>query len=218
MAVNRRANPSQCDKARPQCTQCVRIGKPCPGYRDQLSLMFRDESTKVRQKAHAQWGVQDSYESGEASGSSPTSISPSTITSGRSRRSVASSSSSGPPTPPETWQSVATRVPKALDAAVVDKAVQFYLEHYVIGLPDEARVAQELQKDEWVFSPTTRDIMAAVGFASLSNLTGDKDSMVMARTHYGRALQHTVSSLGNPQPAEIPITIRAVVMLGMFEV
>ncbi len=38
----RQANPaSQCDKVRPECSQCLRVHKKCPGYRDQLSLMFR---------------------------------------------------------------------------------------------------------------------------------------------------------------------------------
>ena len=41
----------QCDQIDPACSQCLRAGKACPGYRDQLSLLFRDESEKVVRKA-----------------------------------------------------------------------------------------------------------------------------------------------------------------------
>ncbi|KAK5654099.1 hypothetical protein OQA88_7530 [Cercophora sp. LCS_1] len=206
-----------CDKVRPQCTQCVRVGKQCPGYRDQLSLMFRDESTKVIQKAHAQWGVLESSENGDASGSSPTSSSPSSQSS-RSRASIASSASSTSPISPDGGRLVPARVPREVQATSVDRAVQFYLEHYVIGLPDEARTGQELHQERWVFSPTTRDVMAAVGFASQSNLTGNKELMALARQQYGIALRGTASSLHSANPQDLDISIRAVVMLGMFEI
>lgn len=42
---------SQCDTRIPQCTQCVKAKRTCPGYRNQLDLMFRDESQHVIQKA-----------------------------------------------------------------------------------------------------------------------------------------------------------------------
>jgi len=203
------ADPSQCDKLRPQCTQCVRVGKQCPGYRDQLSLMFRDESTKVIQKAHAQWGVQDSPESSEASGSSPTSVSPSSG-SGRTRSSFTESVSSVSPVSPA--------VPREIHATRIDRAVQFYLEHFVIGLPDEAKAGEDLRQERWVFSKTTRDVMAAVGLASQSNLQGDKELMTLARQQYGLALRGTASGLQDIQGLDVDVFIRAIVMLGMFEV
>lgn len=44
---------SQCNQLNPACSQCLRAGKECPGYRDQLSLMFRDENDRVVTKARA---------------------------------------------------------------------------------------------------------------------------------------------------------------------
>ncbi len=178
--------------------------------------MFRDESTKVIQKAHAQWGMHDPFEAGDPSGSSPSSTSPSTASS-RSRGSIAESVSSGPPTSPEGSRG-GIRFPMEIDATKIDRAVQFYLEHYVIGHPDEARAGQELQEQTWVFSPTTREIMAAVGLASLSNLNGDKEMYTLARRQYGKALQHIANSIRNPQGLDIGVYLRAVVMLGLFEV
>jgi hypothetical protein len=67
---------SQCDRKTPECTQCTRVGKKCPGYRDQLSLMFRDESDKVIQKAHAQWGIGPGESSSAGSSSAVPSLTP----------------------------------------------------------------------------------------------------------------------------------------------
>ncbi|KAJ6043304.1 uncharacterized protein N7446_001499 [Penicillium canescens] len=46
-----RARKIRCDQSRPACSQCTRAKRDCPGYRDQLSLMFRDESQEVVRKA-----------------------------------------------------------------------------------------------------------------------------------------------------------------------
>lgn len=107
---------------------------------------------------------------------------------------------------------------KEVQTTLIDRAVQFYLEHYVIGLPDEARVGQDLQQEPWVFSTITRDTMAAVGLASQSNLTGDRDLMVLARRQYGQALQGTAFGLRNILGLDVGVYLRAIVMLGMFEI
>lgn len=51
-----RSRKIRCDQARPACSQCIRAKRDCPGYRDQLSLMFRDESKSVVRKAKAEAG------------------------------------------------------------------------------------------------------------------------------------------------------------------
>ena len=180
--------------------------------------MFRDESTKVIQKAHAQWGVQDSPDGSEASGSSPTSTSPTSSLGGRTRTSFTESVSSGSPVSPDGSRLTATRVPREVHATLVDRAVQFYLEHYVIGLPDEAKAGKDLRQEPWVFSTVTRDSMAAVGLASQSNLTGDKELMALGRQQYGLALQGTAFGLRDIQGLDVGIYLRAIVMLGMFEI
>lgn len=39
------ADDRQCDLVRPGCTQCARLRKMCPGYRDETSLRFRNSNT-----------------------------------------------------------------------------------------------------------------------------------------------------------------------------
>lgn len=46
-----RSRKIRCDQAKPACSQCTKAHRECPGYRDQLSLMFRDESQQVVRKA-----------------------------------------------------------------------------------------------------------------------------------------------------------------------
>ncbi|OQE38347.1 hypothetical protein PENCOP_c008G04528 [Penicillium coprophilum] len=48
-----RSRKIRCDQAKPACSQCTRAKRDCPGYRDQLSLMFRDESKSVVRKVTA---------------------------------------------------------------------------------------------------------------------------------------------------------------------
>ncbi|CAG8879188.1 unnamed protein product [Penicillium nalgiovense] len=50
---NCRAKKRRCDKAVPECGQCCRTGEKCPGYRDPSSLIFRDESTQVINRARS---------------------------------------------------------------------------------------------------------------------------------------------------------------------
>ncbi|KAF7906284.1 hypothetical protein EAF00_000563 [Botryotinia globosa] len=42
----------KCAQKLPACTQCIRVDKICPGYRDQLELYFRDENEKILRKAN----------------------------------------------------------------------------------------------------------------------------------------------------------------------
>ncbi|CAI7655041.1 unnamed protein product [Penicillium glandicola] len=50
---NCRAKKRRCDKAVPECGQCCRMGQKCDGYRDPSSLIFRDESTQVINRARS---------------------------------------------------------------------------------------------------------------------------------------------------------------------
>ena len=60
--------------------------------------------------------------------------------------------------------------------------------------------------------------MAAVGMASLSNLTGDKEMNTMAKHHYGLALQNMASAVRNMASVDIDLVLRSVVMMAMYEV
>ncbi|KUJ19673.1 uncharacterized protein LY89DRAFT_580739 [Mollisia scopiformis] len=44
----------QCDEERPRCSRCVRLGKVCPGYRQGVDLIFRNENRNTVSKSRLQ--------------------------------------------------------------------------------------------------------------------------------------------------------------------
>ncbi|KAL2164218.1 hypothetical protein VTH06DRAFT_3434 [Thermothelomyces fergusii] len=76
----------------------------------------------------------------------------------------------------------------------------------------------ELQGVRWLHSRETRDIMAAVGLAGMSNLSGSKELNMLARHHYGLALQNMVSSVRDVSKLDLDLVLRIVVMMAMYEV
>lgn len=234
---------SQCDKVRPDCSQCIRVGKKCPGYRDQLSLMFRDESTKVMQKAHAQWGVPEGSESATplvAAQSASYVLSPSAASSSSSTSSSGSecaalspvsnrqpsisspSSQQTQPSPAASTQSfnsvISLPVTSSISPTLDDQGTQFYISRYILGHPDEPKTPEELNSTEWVWNPALRDIMVAVGLAGVSNLKADEEMMSIARQRYGSALRQTSQLIQSADAPSLDVTMRAVIMLAMFEV
>jgi len=109
-------------------------------------------------------------------------------------------------------------MPKTIDPTVFDKGMQFYIDHYIIGYPQEPRDRSDLQDAEWMSTPAVADIMAAVGLSALSNLTGNKEMELAARQKYGVALRSTAKTLQNPTGLNPGTAIKKVVLLAMFEV
>lgn len=95
---------------------------------------------------------------------------------------------------------------------------QFFINRYVIGHPDEPRSDAELGSYGLIWEPTLRDIVTAVGLASISNLRGDAELMVDARRRYGDALRTAGQIIHSSSPMCIDIMSRLIVMLAMFEV
>lgn len=180
--------------------------------------MFRDENFKVMQRAHAQWGVPASSGSSSAASGSP-SASASPI-------SFVNTGGSTTPAAPKSRRSwsvqqaivAAPRIPKVVQPTVFEKGMQFYVDHYVLGYPQEPQTAADMQDSQWLSAPDTAGIMAAVGLSGLSNLTGDLQMEVAARQRYGVALRNTAKSIQNPARLDPRIALKTVVLLTMFEV
>jgi len=183
--------------------------------------MFRDESSKVMQKAHAQWGVEPGEGSSAPSSAPPSSKSPpSSATSSRSGSVFAATpASSASPTAGQSPPSaLALSVAAPPTSSWEERGVQFYVDHYLLGFPDEPKTPTELYEKTWLYHPSIRTIMAAVGLAARSNLTGDDEMKSVARHSYVSALQDMGTMLANPQTLRLDIALRGVVMLAMFEV
>lgn len=174
--------------------------------------MFRDESSKVIQKAHAQWGSSgspiDASGSTAASGSSPAWA---TDSAGGSSDSPSSSTSS----PPQ--ELISARLPKKMGLNLEQQGMQFYINRYLMNHPDSPRTHDQVAA-YCAAADTTQNVMIAVGLAGLSNLQGDKNLNLFARSQYVAALKHTGELIAANDPASLIARVRSVVTLALFEV
>lgn len=209
--------------------------------------MFRDESTKVIKKAHAQWGVPESSENGSVRSSASTAPSPASSSSAYSRKGTpaasrtetaasSSASASASASPSSSYRSSGSASPRALpvvkqEAArdtspmaihvgptMEEQGLHFYVNRYLLGHPDEPKSPQDLATEPWMWHPALQDVMCAVGLAGLYNLNGNVKMMAMAREKYGSALRQTGKLIRPPHTPSIDVTMRSVVALAMFEV
>ncbi|KAI1412931.1 hypothetical protein F5Y13DRAFT_162107 [Hypoxylon sp. FL1857] len=214
---NCRTRRIKCDKKRPECSQCIRVGRKCPGYRDQLSLMFRDESSKVIQKAHAQWGSSSSPT--EASGSSASASTSSSAAAWARESSGSASTSESPPaaTPLPPRGLVSTRIPKKVDLNMDQQGIQFYINRYLMNHPDSPKTRDQVAT-YFLNADAAQNVMIAVGLAGLSNLQGNKSMNLLARTKYVAALKQTGQLIASNDPAGLVARLRSVITLALFEV
>ncbi|KAI0122201.1 hypothetical protein F4814DRAFT_407953 [Daldinia grandis] len=175
--------------------------------------MFRDESSKVIQKAHAQWGSSGSPT--EQSGSfASTSASASAWTDESS-----SSSSDSPPEssslpPPEF---VPAKIPKKVDLNMEQQGLQFYVNRYLMHHPDSPRTSEQVAA-YFSRADAAQNVMIAVGLAGLSNLLGNKNMNLVARSKYVASLKQTGQLIASNDPAGLIARLRSVVTLALFEV
>lgn len=45
-------NKLKCDQSKPQCQQCLNLGRPCPGYRDQSVVLFKSMNRSIQRKVY----------------------------------------------------------------------------------------------------------------------------------------------------------------------
>ncbi|KAH7041299.1 uncharacterized protein B0I36DRAFT_233969 [Microdochium trichocladiopsis] len=200
-----------CGKASQGCQNCRT-------RRIKLSLMFRDESSKVIQKAHAQWG-------GPHSATSPTS----------SSSSSSSDSSSPPPileneSPIRGTTSTSSLVarhdvrPMSIDLSVGpnldERGLQFYITRYLMNHPDapigpDGTVIYVPQHD------ALQNVQIAVGLAGLGNMRSDSQLTMLSRQRYIMSLRETgalIASTPRTEVQTIGSAIRSIVTMALYEV
>lgn len=98
-----------------------------------------------------------------------------------------------------------------------ETGVAFYVEHYLLGYPDEVRESAALNDTEWFGHPAAQATMAALGLSALGNLSNDKRLQHLSKSQYGEALVRTKEILQNPEKY-LEAAIRSTVMLALFQV
>ncbi len=207
----------QCDQKVPGCGQCRNASRACPGYRNQLDLMFRDESVRVQQKyrvasqkykdaaSHTEQGSSCSeYESSPDPGS----------TEKESSIIADTHKSCRPIWTLERPQSVSERPCPALGQSLTDVAMAFFLTQYTAG--SHFDYIPLLYSDAFPPSLLT-NVVQAVSVASLSHETRNPELMSLARQKYSQGLVETTQALQDPVACRQNATLAAVLLLAHFE-
>lgn len=182
----------------------------CPGYRDQLSLLFRDESEKVVRKAKVPRSTPEHRKAAHCQTTSTNSTDSSVSTS--PTRSV---------TPPNTV-SQALGVSKSLTPQCLDEGVIFFFDHYVtvnsncpswkVDLPNSAIWPTLFGNRAF------NNAVSSVGYAGLSNVTKNPEYTIIARRKYATSLQGITLALKDTSNADLDATFKSVILLAAFEV
>ncbi|KAL1980549.1 hypothetical protein VTN96DRAFT_3994 [Rasamsonia emersonii] len=205
-----RARKVKCDQARPACSRCRKANRTCPGYRDQLSLLFRDESQSVAQKAKA-----------TRSGPNAPDTRRSASHAGKSGTMTVAKTAGRPDEASNLQQPVEYSLPAfpfAMDPRF--EATCFFFNNYAwLNIsclakndPDRALV------------PTAplgeRALMASiisVGMANLASLQNSKSLRLSARSEYATALKLINAALCDPVQAKEDTTLTAIICMSLFE-
>ncbi|KAL1963579.1 hypothetical protein VTN77DRAFT_8024 [Rasamsonia byssochlamydoides] len=200
-----RARKVKCDLARPACFRCRKANRTCPGYRDQLSLWFRDESQSVVQKAKA--AVPGSRQTGSNAGNPGTMIAKTAVRSDKAPNLQKPVDHSLPASPfavdPKfqatcfffstySWLNTSCLSKHDADCALVPTA----------PLGERALMAS----------------IASVGMANLASLQNSPSLRLSARREYVAALKLTNAALCDPVQAKEDTTLTAIICLSLFEI
>ncbi|KAK0723089.1 hypothetical protein B0T26DRAFT_740133 [Lasiosphaeria miniovina] len=241
---NCRERKIRCDQREPGCGQCEKRQQGCPGYRNLVDLMFRDESSHVIKKAKARARKKNlTVEPGTPSDTdgrlsltpeprsksltlvmpvSPMPGTPTTEQSGwnsdDSSLLMSPDSGSWPVTP-------AMALFYNLAPTCQENGTAYFFSRYVTM--DETACHQKFDFVYDVWKPSSvmpeREVdgvlasMTAVGLMGLASMTRSRDFMDAARKSYGTALQLTNHALKNPVEAVKDSTMLSVLILGVFE-
>lgn len=199
------ADKFKCDLVDPACSQCLRAGKACPGYRDQLELMFRDENDKVLRKSKVPKEVK-----------SPPGPSSSTVV---GTVFVNHGSTSRYPI------GIAKELSSELTnlSPLRDEGVRFFFTYYANALATRHNASpQELSKSPlWPLlfrSSSFFNTVSSVGYAGLANVTKDPKHSYIARKKHSVSLNDMTRALQDTSRTGLDTAFKSMLILAAFEV
>ncbi|KAH8901170.1 hypothetical protein GQ53DRAFT_740260 [Thozetella sp. PMI_491] len=217
----------RCDFKLPQCTQCVRAERVCPGYRDGFSLRLRDETSAVALKARRRQQRDRAGAPGSKLGGCTTvphspareipppisgyTLSPS-IDACEERLSFS----------PTLSRCEETKMPheddplgiRSLSISPDDIASTYFMHAYAHASPFS--YLPELYST----LPHANHLTLALSAPALVLLSENLSLptlLPLAHTHYVKALTHTNAALSSPRLATLDSTLLSVLLLSLFE-
>ncbi|KAH7072644.1 hypothetical protein BKA63DRAFT_47785 [Paraphoma chrysanthemicola] len=213
---NCRARKIKCDQKRPSCSQCRRAGRACHGYRDALSMMFKNESEVVAKKAEKRY--EKLAKQKPASKKDPRT--PTTDSSEWPFDQDWLTSQVGTHVVPYTRYPTPESMTREIVPSIEDQALGFFIGNYV-ALPLIVPRGQFEWVVELLAQPDTEEILRksvyAASLAGFANACKSPTIMQQAQRTYGAALRMTNEALRFKETAIKDTTLIAVIMLGMYE-
>jgi len=235
----------RCDQREPGCGQCEKRQQECPGYRNLVDLMFRDESSHVIKKAKAK-----AKRKGHLiiePGSSPDLRNRLSLTPeprGKALSLVVPRSRSHTPSSPgqqSVWSQDDSNIMSPEDGSwpvtpavallynlaptCQEQGTAYFFSRYVTMDETACHQRFDFLYDVWkpVSSAPDREVdcvlasMTAVGLMGLASMTQSRDMMEAAQKSYGTALRLMNHALADPVEAVKDTTMLCVLILGVFE-
>ncbi|KAH8646955.1 hypothetical protein BGZ60DRAFT_391555 [Tricladium varicosporioides] len=222
-----RDRKTRCDRLTPSCSQCVRAKRVCPGYRNQLDLMFRNESNAVIEKAKARAKSKKAKASSNpgtpstSSAASPSSTISHLLPKDDSdtqnlERELAKFSFHYPDQYIGGFAS--SMLPPALYAlppTIHERAQGYFYTNSSLFLRNFdllGTLCSQTSSEDYLLAS-----MSAVGLASLSHVTHSPEMVVQSRKDYIAALRLTNAALKSPTDVRKDSTLFTVMILSIFE-
>ncbi|KAJ9151896.1 Sterol uptake control protein 2 [Pleurostoma richardsiae] len=241
---NCRERKIRCDQREPGCGQCEKREQQCPGYRNMVDLMFRDESSHVIKKAKAK-ARRKSGGMSAGSGSSPERASSATppdsavqeqprgkrrmldtTRPAESSKQPAADDSFLPSPESGNWPAIPVGASLyTLAPSCQERGMAYFFSRYVTIDVNSCHQRFDFVYDIWkpVSLLPGRQVdgvlasMTAVGLMGLANMTHSRNTIDAARKSYGIALNLTNNALRDPAEAVKDTTMLSVLILGLFE-
>jgi Fungal specific transcription factor domain len=210
------ADAEQCSQELPACSQCLRTGIACRGYRNQVDLMFCDQTNSTVGKVQAREEKNENLRRKRAASRSRGS---SKATSKSRKVEILQPEVVEEADPTLIWELV-PHPRQSLTPPPEDRATCYFFSNFVL---DESGVSRGhmaylpriYQQDS--LNGALSAVISSVGLAALSNVSNDPTLMGKARQKHVSALSLTNAALRDPAIAKEDGTLAAVTLLGMFE-
>ncbi|CAG8152670.1 unnamed protein product [Penicillium salamii] len=199
-----RARKIKCDQARPTCSQCWVATRACPGYRDQQSLMFRNETAAVIQKAKGN---------------------------GLAYRASRGKMATPEPAQPLLWSnesvygdqcpSLSPYLLNTITSDCIFQAICFFFSSF--SDLTTTRLAKDCMCDGTLPETASGEralkaSIASVGLANLANLHNSSDILRSAKKSYSVALNAINAALGDPMQTTQDTTLAAILCIFLYEI
>ncbi|PQE26032.1 hypothetical protein CJF30_00000751 [Rutstroemia sp. NJR-2017a BBW] len=200
-----RARKTKCDALPHGCTQCQNAGRQCPGYRAQVDVIFREETTTVIKRAKAK------HEKARQKAAPISTASSSSSSSSNSSLELA------PTTPSQRISPSYLNITPSIE----DRAAAFFVSNYVIGDSGPTRGHLDQLADLYESNGIDDNLVAAVhavGLIGYSHSVKAPELLPKAQSQYTKALRLTNAALRCPTAVKKDSTLMAILILGIYEI